>query len=190
VEAAITRKQHHSIVFPSRNEEDETPVSLRAASHVSPDPIRSPLRQGTYLLDKRHEEFDDSLERILLQGISVRGQETEYIGESVINGVVFGRKLREKHFRQVCNPSIFILQTFGHFSELSFDFNLPGQYQEREGHQTSLLDRIISITEPSVEEICVFVNQSVEAHSLGQISKNSHRGSLPYLPTRSLRCYG
>jgi len=166
VEAATTRKQHHSIVVRSRNEEGERPVSQPAASHVSPDPISSLLQQEIYLLDKRHEEFDDSLERILLQGILVRGQETEYIREPVINGVVFRRKLREKHFRQVCNPSIFIFQTFGHFSELSFDFDLPGQDKERERHQTSLFDRVIPITEPSVEEICVLVNQSVEAHSL------------------------
>ena len=158
-------------------------VSQPAASRVFPNPIRPPRQQEKYFFDERHEKFDNSFERILLQRMLVCRQETENIRKSVVNGVVFRGKLREKHFRQICNTSIFILQTLRHLTKLSFNFDLPSEDKEGEGHQARFFDRGIAVAKSSVQEIRILVNQSVEAHSLHHINNVSQLGHVTISPS-------
>jgi hypothetical protein len=118
----------------------------------------------TYLLDERGQEFKDSLERIFFQ-IFISAKRGEHVDELVVNLIVLGRQLGEEHPRQIRNALVFILETLGHLSQLSFHLDLPSQDQEGQGHQTSSLHRDIRIAEAAVQEVCVLVDEVVEADS-------------------------
>ena len=82
-----------------------------------------------------------------------------------IDSIILGCKFGEEHSRQVRYPPVVIFQALGHFAQLSFDFDLTSKDEECERHQTSPLDRRIFIFQPTVQEICILIDQVVEADS-------------------------
>jgi hypothetical protein len=157
--------QRHSIVAQFHTEEDGKPACPRAASHVSPTPLATRM-WWFYLLNKRHEEFDNSLERIFLQRIFVWGQETEDVCKTVVYGIIFRWKFGKEHLGQISDPTVFILETFCHFSKLPLDLDLSSQNQERERHEACLFNWWVSVTQSSVQEISVLIDQTIKTNRL------------------------
>ena len=124
MEEVIERRQHRSTVSLSRSVEAVRPVYPRVVSHAFPAlSEQSPVGESD-LFNEGHEEFDDALQRVFFKWILVRRQETENIRETIVYRIILGGQLCEEHFSQIRDTTIFILQTLGHLSKLSLDFDL------------------------------------------------------------------
>ena len=110
-----------------------------------------------YLLNERGQEFDDSLEAILIQSF-VRRKQTEHIHKVVVNSVVLAGKLCEEHAAHLADLVVVIFDTLRHLAELTLDLDLSSQDQEGESHQTSALDLQALIAETRVQEVGVLID--------------------------------
>lgn len=76
---------------------------------------------------------------------------TDNILQVVIQRIVLCRQLCEEQFREVRDPLIGILQTFGHFTQLTFDLDHTVQDKMGENHEGVLLDDKVGICEALIE---------------------------------------
>ena len=102
-----------------------------------------------YLLNERGQEFDDSLEAILIQSF-VRRKQTEHIHKVVIHSIVLAGKLCEEHAAHLADLVVVVFNTLRHLAKLALDLDLSGQNQEGESHQASTLNLQALIAEARV----------------------------------------
>lgn len=121
-------------------------------------------REQTYLFNKASQELDDTSQRALLE-VLLRAQKTEHVDKVVIHCVVLRRQLSEEHASQVRNLLVFVLQAFGHLTQLPLDFDLARQDEEGECHETGAFHRVMVVVESAVEEVSILVDEMVEADS-------------------------
>ena len=88
----------------------------------------------------------------------------------IVNSVILRGKFRKEHPREIRYPFIGILKALRHLTQLALHLNLAGQNQERERHQASSFYRCIMIIQTPVQEICILIDDMVEANSLASLA--------------------
>ena len=110
----------------------------------------------TYLFNKSTQELQYPLQSLFLHYTALQRafscEYTEHVDELVVECVVLGRKLCEKHPRKVGNPLVAVFETLGHLAELTLDLDLTSKDQECQCHKTGSLDAILAIIETSIQE--------------------------------------